>query len=59
MVKKKSERKEEKSGGGLMGTIWSRESHPSHRQLGYEVSRSYTQSREIKVQFRLQQYKFH
>ena len=22
-----------------MGTIWSRESHPSHRQLGYEVSK--------------------
>ena len=48
MVKKKSERKEEKSGGGLMATIWSRESHPSHRQLGYEVFRS--QGREIKVQ---------
>ena len=31
-----------------MATIWSRESHPSHRQLGYEVFRS--QGREIKVQ---------
>ena len=36
-----------------MGTIWSRESHPSHGKLGYEVSRSYTQGREIKIQSRL------